>query len=275
VLVASVPRLNNGTLDVLGIALLTLSFPTLRNLADGNLEGLVIGGILLIGLGYRHTAPLRLALGFLLATVKFQETWLLCGFVAYLVWRTWPRPKQITVCGAVMAVVAVSMVIWGRDWVTAVVMRPTPTAGPGVGTLIDITLTAALGRLGMPTIVIGIAWVIVFGLTLWSLSRQKEPSLLTWPYVTLLTTASMLLAPYVSGNSFLTVVAVGIIPLLQEKRLRGILLLSLINMPFFIPAKVQQQYQAYYWTLLLLLMWGLAGYRVVADRQTSPISEDR
>ena len=70
----------------------------------------------------------------------------------------------------------------------------------------------------------------------------------------------MPLAPYVSGDGLLTATAVGIIPLLQRNRWAGLALVLLADLPFFMPKAVLYFYQSYYWTLLLLIVWILAGY---------------
>jgi len=269
-LVMSVPRLSNKKLDVMGTVLLILSFPALRNLADGNLEGLVVGGIILMLLGYNSSNPLVLSLGVLLATVKFQETWLLCLVAFYLIWRRWPTFHQGLVFTIIGVTVIFSVLLWGRDWVKAFVLN-TPNMGGlssamGRGTLIDITASAALGRLGLPLWFISVTWIFLLGITLWLLRHHPPALSISWEYAAFLVAASMLLAPYVSGNSFLTIVAIGIIPLLRRNRFAAIALIILAYLPYLMSKNTLYYYQSYYWSFLLFVVWVVVGHQIATNQ---------
>jgi hypothetical protein len=269
-LVVSVPRLSNKKLDVMGTVLLILSFPALRNLADGNLEGLVVGGIILMLLGYNSSNPLVLSLGVLLATVKFQETWLLCLVVFCLIWRRWPTSHQGLVFTIIGVTVIFSVLLWGRDWVKAFILN-TPNMGGlssamGRGTLIDITASAALGRLGLPLWFISVTWIFLLGITLWLLRHHPPALLISWEYAAFLVAASMLLAPYVSGNSFLTIVAIGIIPLLRRNRFAAIALIILAYLPYLMSKNTLYYYQSYYWSFLLFVVWVVVGHQIATNQ---------
>jgi hypothetical protein len=267
ILVLSVPRLGNEKLDVVGIVLLVLSFPALRNLADGNLEGLVIGGIVLLTLGYDTSAPFILALGFILASVKFQETWLLCLSVFYYTIRNWSFPRQMKTFTFIGIIVSLSMALWGQAWLKSLFgstgSQVTLSSTMGRGTLIDITLFAALSRLGMPKWLIYMGWALLFGATLLLFKYQQNKPKLSLEWVSLLTSASMLLAPYTSGNSFLTIMAVGVVPLMQRDRILGTLLIGLANLPYLATAEMLYYYQSYYWSFLLFVLWGISGWRIL------------
>jgi len=260
ILALCVPRTGKKRQNVLAIILLLVSFPALRNLADGNLEALVIGGIVLMMIGYNRTSPAAFSLGLLLATIKFQETWLLCLFMLYLVYKNWRLAHQLQMLGITGAVLAFSLLTWGGAWFSAVLIDKANQVGKG--SLIDISISAALGRLGVSSVFIVFVWVGILGLTLLVLRRHRIKQM-SWMSATFLVSASMLLAPYASGNSFLTVVAIGIISLFQQRRRLGITLLILTSVPFLASRDMLYYGQAYYWTFLLLVVWGTAGYFIL------------
>jgi hypothetical protein len=78
----------------------------------------------------------------------------------------------------------------------------------------------------------------------------------------LLIAAGLLLSPYSAGNSMLTLMAVGVIPLFLKRPLLGLLLIVPINLTFFVNNPSGLAYQAYYTTAVLLLCWGVLTYRV-------------
>ncbi len=264
-LVFSVPK-KHGRLDIVGIVLLALSFPSLRNLADGNLGGIVVGGIALVVWGYNTQNIYAFAAGLLLATLKPQETWLLCGSVVALTFREWSlatRRRTFLLAGGV---VLFSMALWGDQWIRALFVGRSHEIGlsavMGRGSLIDISLSAALARLGMSGRWIAAAWGGLFLVTIGFLWRYRS-RYLTWPPVAFLVSSSMLLSPYVSsGNSFLTIVAVALIPLWQEYKLAGALALILTSLPFLASRAMLFSYQAYYWSALLLVVWSGVGIKV-------------
>lgn len=75
----------------------------------------------------------------------------------------------------------------------------------------------------------------------------------------MLIAASLLLSPYAAGNSLLTVLAVGIIPLLQSRPAAGAILVALADLPYlFLPAHdIQFRWSIYYWTAMLIVTWGI------------------
>jgi hypothetical protein len=273
-LVFSVPRLTDKRLDHAGIVLLVVSFPALRNVADGNLGALVTGGVALSLYAYETSSPVLMFLGLMLATVKFQETWALVLLLLYLMLSRWPVSQWLRVVLFASPVVGASMFLWGGQWLSALLGGASPlgtarwlTSAMGRGSLIDITLSAALRRLGAPEWAVAASWVALLAVTLlvmfvWArvsnqLSRQVAAFLIS---------SSLLLSPYASGNSFLTVLAIGIIPLLQEHRRVGGVMLLLANAPYLAPKGILYYYQSYYWTFMLLASWAVAGYVVLLER---------
>jgi hypothetical protein len=263
VLVASVPRSGSRRLHWLAVVLLATSHLAVRQLADGNVEALVIAGVLLLRHGYQARKPWALAAGGLLATAKPQETWLLMLVVAVYVLRAWPWRLWLPSAGLAALVVAPSLLWLGADWLGSV------AAFEFRGTAIDISLAATASRLHAPGWLLAAAWALVAASTVgyaWhtgpSLSREKAG---------LLVAASLLLAPYAAGNSFLAVLAVGVIPLVVARQLIGLLVIlaSDLNYLLLAPA-VQRQWGPYFGPLLLCLTWGLLLYTLARGSRQPP-----
>lgn len=72
VLIVSVPLARPRWRYWLSVLLLTSSIPSLRHMADGNLEGVMIAGLLLLLYGYHRASVPALAAGLLLGTAKPQ-----------------------------------------------------------------------------------------------------------------------------------------------------------------------------------------------------------
>jgi hypothetical protein len=249
----------------LGILLLTASYLSLRQLADGNIEALVIGGILLVLHGYARRNEWTLAAGIVLGTGKLQETWLLMLVLgAYLLW-TWPAAHWLRAAALVAAVVVPCLLWFGRDWLTFV------SNFPSRGALFDTSLGAASYRLGLPQWLTLGAWAVVAALTI--VAAVRDSARLGREKAGMLVAASLLLAPYSAGNSFLTVLAIGIMPLLVLGRPAGVILYLLSEAPLLASRDIQFRLLAYYWTALLLLCWGLLLARLwQARRQPGPVA---
>lgn len=253
VLVASVPR-SGPRMWRLGALLLTTSFLALRQAADGNFEALVIAGTLLALYGYGAQNPWILATGILLATAKPQETWLLVAVLAVYVLRTW-APRKWLVLGGTIVLATVPGLVWlGRDWLSTML---------GIsqrGSIMDSSLSAAVGRLGLPIWVFVVLGASLLAATLYIVLTSRPA--VTREKAGMLIAASLLLSPYATGNSFLTVLAVGIIPLLQSWLPAGVILVALADLPYlalFAP-DVQYRWSAYYWTAMLIVTWGVLAW---------------
>ncbi len=250
VLVVSVPRIPRRGRYWLSMLLLVGHFLAMRNMADGNLEGIVIAGVLLIVYGYHRQHPWLLAGGILLATAKPQESSLLLLALGVYVLLTFPRQTILRLVGGLLIVI-VPMMLWrGQQWLAA--LFGTYQAG----TIMDVGLMAALRRAALfPDALNWLLWLLVIGVTagvVWlsqrTLSREKAGMLIA---------ASLLIAPYAAGNNVLAVIAIGIIPLFQRRWLLGGALIMwanaaiLINQPRFLGIN------AYWWTIYLLVVWGI------------------
>ncbi len=256
VLLVSVPRLADKKSRWrywVAVLLLVTSYLDLRELVDGNFEGLIIGGVLLLLYGYRLQQPLTTAAGLLIMIAKPQESWLLFAAAGILLLKTWPRPKLLRL-GMILAVVVIPCLLWiGPEWVSSMLTLTR-------GLLINVVLGDILRRIGVPTIGIIVAWLFVFAVTFlvfWrsttQLNRQKAGLLLC---------ASLLLAPFAEANSFLTVMAVSVIPLFLRRPLVGIVLIVLVDVPFFISPQAFGESGPFYWFAVILLTWGILAWYV-------------
>jgi len=269
-LISSVPKKNNK-LDIFAISLLVLCFPSLRNFADGNLEGLVIGGVAVMLWAFRIQKPILLAMGMLIASIKFQETWLLSLMILYLINKNWSSSDfaKVLICGGIVS--GISMLFFGQGWIESLFGEVSGTAvlssAMGRGSLIDISLSGAMERLGVSSVyrnlAVGLLLIAIF-LLLYILDKRDK--LFQEDVVGLLLVVSMLVAPYVSGNSFLTVVAIGVVPLFQANRLIGSILFVLINLPFIFGQDILYYYQSYYWTFLLVTVLLIFSWRSIARK---------
>ncbi len=252
VLVISVPRHRDRLRFVGGVLLLAISYPALRHAADGNLEGLVIGGTLLLLAGYSRRSPGLVAAGVLLVTVKPQVSFMLLTALAVLILRTWPARQWAQAAALVVLVAGVTLLLAGTDNVLDNMLGIEQR-----GSIMDSSLWAATTRAGLPAALrIGL-WLAVLAVTLaviWrggrSLSRIKAGHLMA---------ASLLLAPYAAGNTILSVLAIGVIPYFQARPRIGLVLIALLNLPLLIPAAALRPVLAWYVTGLLLLIWAVLG----------------
>ncbi|MCU0512418.1 MAG: glycosyltransferase 87 family protein [Anaerolineae bacterium] len=266
--VLSVPRrADKPWLSRLALVLAITAYPGLRNIADANLDGLVVAGVLLLLAGYERKNPYLLAAGLLLASAKPQIVLLLLIVTGGYVLLAWDWRRWL-ITGGVLLVATLPPLLWrGRDWLTSLNNHHWYT-----GTLIDISLDATLARSGItaPLLVQG-ALLAVAGLTL-ALAFFSRPAL-NRDTATLLITASILVAPYVGGNSPINYVLVGIIPLVLVQPWTGLGLMLLVNAPLLWPGDWLYFYQANWWTLVTLLVWGIfAGrvYRAAIRGQNGP-----
>jgi hypothetical protein len=249
VLVFSVPRSAGKRMWQLGVLLLASSYPALRQIVDGNLEALVIGGVLLLLWAAGRQHPLGLAIGLLLAAAKVQETWLLLIVLGIILIRTWPKRSLLQTL-VYAAALAAPFLIWrGGDWLFAILHFPWP------GTAIDSSLQASFARFGFPNFSYWGVWLAGLAVSLFVIRRRR------WMVgrieAGLLVTAGLLLAPYAASNSVLTPLAIGVVPFFQQNRRAGLGLLFFYFLPYLGLSRpdLRAGYEALYWTLVLLLTW--------------------
>lgn len=255
VLVLSVPR-SGLRLWIIGILLLVTAHPSLRNMADGNLEALTIAGVLLTLYAYNKQKPLPLALGLLLVTAKPQEAWLFVLVIGIFALRNWPARHWKSTALIVLTVVVLTMLWRGVPWIQAIIRMPQRN-GPE-----DMSLISVLGRLDLRWALLP-AWAVILIPTCYFafqdslvISRAKAAMLLA---------ASCMLSPYTSGISYLAIFAVGVIPLLQSRPLIALLVVVLSNVPYFFSTDTVWNYGNYYSTFILLLVWAIMIWQVCTE----------
>ena len=265
--VFSVPRKPSGKIDLPVIVFLVTSYPALRHIADGNLEILVIAGVLLTLFGHRARKPWLAACGFLLASGKPQETWLLLVVLSVSILRSWTPRRVAPAAVGMLAIVTITMVLFGREWIAALV---------GIeqrGSIMDICLLSTLARLGLPSVVAWGVWILFLGATLYiafstghSVDRCKAG---------LLIGASLLLSPYAAGNSLLAIAAIGVVPLFRSDLKSALALGILIDLPYLVVGhgSIRFAYGAYYATAVLLVAWCVFAWKTLGLAETELTSE--
>jgi uncharacterized membrane protein len=257
VLTLCVPReADSGRKWIAGVLALTLSFPALRTMVDGNVEFLILGGLVLLEYGLARKNPILFGLGILLTAAKVQETWILLVFLPLVAGKAWATRKGLATIG-VLALVGIPTLLWkGRDWLISIITSQYR------GSIMDSSLLTTVQRSGGSIGLALLLWAAVLGLTIFiSLRYVRGYSREAVGY---LTAASLLLAPYAAGNNVLIVYALGVVPLLLSRRWEGILLAALINLPYLLLPfrELNYWYSASYWTLVLVLAWILFALRL-------------
>lgn len=249
VLIFSAPRQTQQRMWFVGILLLVSSYPALRQIIDGNLEGLVIGAVLIVLWAAKHRNPWALAIGILMAAAKIQETWLLLTILPFWLMLNWP-PTSILKAILIAFVIALPFLLWkGAEWSSAMLNFPWP------GTAIDSSLQATAMRLDILAPVYWLFWAAIFFITVGILhGRDME---IGRSEAGLLVTASLLLGPYAASNSVLTPFAIGVIPLLHRRLVVALSLIALYDLPFIGLGRpdLRAILESSYWTLILLITW--------------------
>lgn len=260
--VLSVSRTRSRIWDWTATILLVTSRPSIRNLADGNLECLTIGGILLALLGYRHRRPWILVAGLLLASAKPQETWLLLVILLLSAVLTWPRHGILQlVAGGALVIVPTSL-LYGPAW-----MRALLTINDR-GTVMDSSLLSVLARLGVSSWASWAAWLAILIVTLWVARSFRHT--IDREAAAFLVSGSLLLSPYAAGNNVLAVAAIGVVPIFQARSPWGVILWILLDLPYLAIGNPELlfRYGACYATGILLVSWAVFGWRKVRSPQT-------
>lgn len=248
ILVLSVPQMQPRWRYWFSVFALITSFPAIRNIADANLEGLVIAGMILMLYAYKRENPILLAGGVLLATSKPQAVFLVMLVLGVYLLRYWHWKKWIPFGLCVLAVVIPSLLWRGERWINSLDNQYQ------AGSIIDIGLNAALNRLGgIPSPLIYLALGAVLCVTLYvswvsgaEFTREKAGMLIA---------ASLLLAPYAAGNTVINVLAIGMIPLLNRRFAVGLFFIILADLFYPFNAPEFTRVYAYYWTVYLVLAW--------------------
>lgn len=232
VFVFAVPRRADGRAWPLGLLVGIGSFWTLRALADGALEAFVVAGALLILWAWRGRHAIWLGMGLLLATAKYQETWLLAIGVSVLCLREWKPALWARTLALCVAVVVPTLIWLGPSWIARLTHGADGVGfSPNIARLgSNVSLQALGGIAGWPSFATTALWVVILAVTaatLWS--RVRELDLRA---VGLLVVTSMLLAPYAGLLSLASLGLIVLLPLWQRRRWIGLGLLIWANLPF-------------------------------------------
>jgi hypothetical protein len=263
VLTFSVPYKRPIWRSVLALALLLSAHVTLRTALDGNLEILSLAGVLLLVIGYNNVNGWILAIGVLLGSAKPQVGALLIIVVAFYVLRVWPRSEWLKAAALVLPIVALTALWRGREWFEI---------GFSTGHLGWI----GSGVLGQTLSPIGAAAVIVLVIVALLYVLFKTGTTLSREKAAFIIATTLIIAPYGSIVSLLSLIAVGIIPLFLRRFWLGLLLILLMNVPtltrllgFLTDLGVQPDVPQAFWNIPLLCAWGSLGWHVVsASRQS-------
>jgi hypothetical protein len=254
-LVISVPRLpEKKWLWLVSLLLLVTSYISLRHIADGNFEGVMIAGILILLYGYEKRKPALLALGILLATAKVQETWLFMLVLGIYLLRGWTIRDWGKILALVSVVAIPALLLLGKDWINSM------AAIAERGSIMDSSLMATTSRLGIPPAVRVILWIGLFLATLWIAVRSNEA--ISREKAGLLVAMSLFLSPYMAGNSFLTLFAIGVIPLFQSSPVSGILIIACLDILYLAPYNFLYNWSATYIAGLVVLVWAILFVRL-------------
>lgn len=258
----SVPRAKKRWQWALYALLLFTAYPALRHIADGNIEGFILIGVLLIAHGYNRKQVLPLGIGLLIATAKPQTVWLLVVWVGiYLLWQ-WRPQAWLGVAAVVGMAVAPTMLIYGKAWWAMM------QVGHQVGTPVDVSLLASLGRQGYPTWLFSALAIAIVGVSSWL--AWRTPRRLATEKLGLLISASMLVSPYTSSISLITAFAFAVIGLLPNRPRFATLMLGLTNSFYLLSHDFVRAYGAYLITCLLTLMWALCCLHHLTQQSGAP-----
>ncbi len=239
-------------------------------MADGNFEGLVIAGGVLAVYGYDQRKPFALAAGLLLLASKPQSGTLLIAVIGlYGLIQIWqPAQRRFWMTTAItVTVIVIPFLLWkGGDWLSAMFSIEER------GSIMDISVTAALNRTGLlPSPFIIILWgafiaanAFIAWRTRFTLNREK---------VGMLIAASLLISPHAAGNSLLTVLAIGVIPLFQVRPRIGFFFIIMMDCLILWNKDMLFYYQASFQSLTLLLIWVALAYRTLKSSQVAIASQ--
>ncbi len=261
VLILSVPRTDKKWHLFLAMFLVVLSFPTFRIFADAQIDVLVLAGMLGVIYAFPRQQPIIMAGGLLLASAKPQMVFIAFIVIGFYILSAW-KPRAWLGLGVLLLAVVLPMMVWrGADWIAA--MQGTYQAG----TVMDITLGAALNRLGfIPEWVTHGARLIILGMSLWAAWRQRV--ILSRELVGLLMAASLLLAPYAGGNAPIILLAIAAVPLMYRRFWVGFLLLVSVNLLAIPHFTLAVDVSAYWTTAYILVLWLVLIWDVLTTKPT-------
>lgn len=271
-LTASLPRRSDGRLNAVLLLVLLGSQWMLRQLVDGNLAGYVIAGFACLVSGWTLKSPWRVALGVLLATTKYQESWLALIVLAIFILKDWPLRLSLKTLLILSAVAAIPLALLGPSWLENLLGRSLNGGALGLAEFGATwqSISISLSFLANWPWLYGAAWLAVLAVT--GLAVYAARWQFDWQLAGLLMAASLLLSPYASGLSLATLVFVGIAPLIVSHPRTGWLLLLFAYGPHFTRLlRVDFDWPLVMQFLLALTVWtALALHTLHDSRQARP-----
>ena len=247
IFIISVPKVKQKLFWLIPLLLLVFSYPSLRQIVDGNIEAIIIGGSLLALTAFHQKHALLIAVSILLIAAKMQESFLLIPFLLLDQFQNWPNKKRIQSYFWIILLAGPFLIWKGAAWLIAIIEFPWP------GSAIDSSLQATFGRLGwsdyflwgLRGLIILIVLVIIY---------RKQLHVDRFGFATLIT-ASLLIGLYAASDSVITPLAIGVIPLLQKHTKRGLGLVALYYLPYAYLKEIDLRFsvESNYWTLVLLI----------------------
>ena len=270
ILLFSVPQIKGKALYWISCLLVLASYPSFRNMADGNVEGVVIGGVLLILYGYQSKNLMATIAGVILATIKFQEIGLFLLAWGLFILFTWRPYTYLKIFIPLLIIVGISLLWRGETWFAVLIGAGQKYAD----SVVNITLSAVSHRIGLPPVLFLCIWVTILIITV-AIVWKIRPTF-SREIIGMLIASSLLLSPYAATNSVLTVLAIGVIPLFQSSPLIGGILILLFDIPLLFSADALYNFQATYWTSLLFITWLILSLRILFLKrvQQNPILEN-
>ena len=262
----SAPRYRRWQHQLIGILLVAASYSYWRYFTDTNYEAITILAVLAMLLGYQRRWPVLFAVAGVICTIKPQITYLLVLVAALYVYQSTSR-RFLTAVSILVGLMIVISTLWaGKPWLDTLTTHPFDYG---------ISLYVTGSKLGVPTLVLHAAQVLIIGLSLTvayignrELSRSKTGMLIA---------ASLLSAPFSNLHSALVLLAIGVVPLALERPRIGVWLVLLYNVNYLdifgLTHMIFDMHTGYgqeLWTSILGITWiTLAGTVYVTERQGS------
>jgi hypothetical protein len=249
VLLLSVPRTKTPSYWIALIGLM-VSYPTLRAMLDANVDGFVIGGILLTVYAFTSRKPFLLAFGVLLASIKPQISGLLLIALALETLQTTAPRFYLVTAGLILAVVIPTAIWEWPDWFQSLFVVEAAYGISPTGWLRTVA--------GVPFLIILPFLVALLIAMLWLAQRSRG---LSHYKVGLLVTSAMVLSPYTGGLASLAALTLGVIPLALKKPYIGWPLFLLYNVGYLFLLVYRNDLARYvefsrqYYTMLLVPTW--------------------
>ncbi len=251
VFILSVPAIPNRWKYVFSVVLMVLAYPMIRHLLDGNLEAMIVGGVLLSVYAYRKKSALAMILSMVLLSSKVQESWLFLILLVIALSRDWPG-KLIRELVLGIGIITIPFLAWkGGEWLSALSFFPYSQS------LIDSSLRHILESMGISNLIGWVIWGFTLALTLWILFKAKFE--LTSRTAALLIISGMMLSNYLAGDSMVTALALGVIPVFQGRPSLGILLILFFFIPDLFVTRIDLRLalENIYWGGVLFITWAI------------------